>query len=216
MMIKGQINSLEEIDAAAVTFDDICGWGGTFITNSSGTGRYKTYNSRCGVSTKMGDIEESVWRQLAEKVITREGEEQLFSFLSEWEKEHNYTKASPKELHMETLRLHAARIFDNPLWVYFIPFNKRYRPDVYTKAHVVVVVNECCNKPGEVTQEQLDAAYEGTVACPHCGRRSLFAIQKHKRESDPCLGCDCNDPDVGCTMPSIDRSYACPLKDGGC
>lgn len=29
-------------------------------------------------------------------------------------------------------------------------------------------------------------------------------------EKDCCF-CDCYDPDMGCTMPSIDRSYACPL-----
>lgn len=28
---------------------------------------------------------------------------------------------------------------------------------------------------------------------------------------DPCLRCDCWDPDYeSCTMPSYDRSYACP------
>ena len=26
-----------------------------------------------------------------------------------------------------------------------------------------------------------------------------------------CLGCDYYDEDVGCTMPSIDKWYACPL-----
>ena len=29
---------------------------------------------------------------------------------------------------------------------------------------------------------------------------------------DPCFGCGCNDPDFGCTMPSIDKCYACPLE----
>ena len=28
---------------------------------------------------------------------------------------------------------------------------------------------------------------------------------------DPCIGCLCYDPDFACTMPSIDRSFACPL-----
>jgi hypothetical protein len=27
-----------------------------------------------------------------------------------------------------------------------------------------------------------------------------------------CLNCDCYDPDLGCTMPSVDRGYACPLE----
>ena len=26
-----------------------------------------------------------------------------------------------------------------------------------------------------------------------------------------CLKCNCYDEDVGCTMPSIDKWYACPL-----
>ena len=28
-----------------------------------------------------------------------------------------------------------------------------------------------------------------------------------------CTNCDCYDPDMGCTMPSIDRQYACPLYE---
>lgn len=36
-----------------------------------------------------------------------------------------------------------------------------------------------------------------------------------EREVNPCYecGCDCYDADMGCTMPSIDKSYACPLCD---
>jgi hypothetical protein len=38
-------------------------------------------------------------------------------------------------------------------------------------------------------------------------------------DRNPCLYCGCYDEDMGCTMPSVDRSYACPLndedKDGG-
>ena len=27
-----------------------------------------------------------------------------------------------------------------------------------------------------------------------------------------CNNCDCYDPDFGCTMPSIDKWYACPIE----
>lgn len=33
------------------------------------------------------------------------------------------------------------------------------------------------------------------------------------REKNPCLGCGCNDPDMGCTMPSYDKWYACSAYD---
>lgn len=29
-------------------------------------------------------------------------------------------------------------------------------------------------------------------------------------EKNYCLDCDCYDPDMGCTMPEIDKCYACP------
>lgn len=32
------------------------------------------------------------------------------------------------------------------------------------------------------------------------------------KEKNPCLGYDCYDPDMGCTMSSIDISYACPFE----
>lgn len=32
------------------------------------------------------------------------------------------------------------------------------------------------------------------------------------RETNPCFGCGCYDADYGCSMPSIDKIYACPLE----
>ena len=51
-------------------------------------------------------------------------------------------------------------------------------------ALVVTVINECCGKPGEVTQEQIDGACTGTVACPHCGRWSSFSIVEPKQAEE--------------------------------
>jgi len=35
-------------------------------------------------------------------------------------------------------------------------------------------------------------------------------------EEPECSTCDCYDPDMGCTMSSIDRIYACPYIDKDC
>lgn len=32
-------------------------------------------------------------------------------------------------------------------------------------------------------------------------------------ERKSCVGCDCYDEDMGCTMPDIHKSYACSLED---
>lgn len=33
-----------------------------------------------------------------------------------------------------------------------------------------------------------------------------------KRINNPCIGCGFDDPDYGCTCPSSDLWYACPLE----
>ena len=32
------------------------------------------------------------------------------------------------------------------------------------------------------------------------------------REVNPCLSCNAYDSDFGCTMPSVDMWYACPIE----
>ena len=137
----------------------------------------------------------------------------LCGFVEKEEREL-YIGASAAELRKEALQLHIDRVFDNPQWGGYLPFNKRYRPEVWRAAHIVYVRNECCHKISPVTQEQIDHAYNGTIPCPHCGRWSEFIVLGIRLQPEPlvpCLNCDCHDPDMGCTMPSIDKSYACPL-----
>ena len=93
-----------------------------------------------------------------------------------WEKERNYTCISPSKIREEALRLYSVRIFDQPKWGHYIPFNRKFRPDILTGVHIVTVVNACCKKPGEVTREQINRARDGKIACPHCGRWSAFSI----------------------------------------
>lgn len=135
-----------------------------------------TYSSWSGVKTRIGEIGESVWYQAAEELIREKGEQELLGYLTQWCSERNFLKESAGEIRKKALQLHVDRIFDHPRWVDFVPFNRRYRPDVLKTAHLVTVISECCQKPGVVTQEQIDAAYEGTIACPCCGKWSHFDI----------------------------------------
>lgn len=171
-----QINSLGELDSSTLTYADIRCLTGTFRIKSTGSGREKKCSSRNGVQTPSGDIEVHIWSKLAELLIQREQEEDLLSALIEWYTQHNYCHETKSELHRHALRLHVDRIFDNPRWIYYIPFNMRYRPQSLAQASLVTVVTECCGEPGEVTQEQVDAAYHNRISCPHCGRGSYFSV----------------------------------------
>lgn len=184
IILRGQINSLNEIDMEHLDFEDIRWWHGTFHPISTGSGRDKKYSSWRGVQTRLGEIEEGLWYQLAELLIQRAGEQKLLEALTDWESRHNYAKDSARTVRHKALQLHISRIFDNPRWVNFIPFNREYRPEVLEHASLVTVINECCGKPGEVTQEQIDGACTGTVACPHCGRWSSFSIVEPKQAEE--------------------------------
>ena len=199
------------VDFSSITYEDIRWQYGVFRCNSTGSGRDKRRFPWDGVKTNLGEIEEKDWCRLAEAVIERDGETHLLKHLIQWCSEHNYIGASAAELRKEALQLHIDRVFDNPQWGGYLPFNKRYRPEVWRAAHIVYVRNECCHKISPVTQEQIDHAYNGTIPCPHCGRWSEFIVLGIRLQPEPlvpCLNCDCHDPDMGCTMPSIDKSLS--------
>lgn len=171
-----RIRDLREIDFSKLEFEDLRWKYGTFQSVSIGSGRDKKYSSWSGVKTRIGEIEESIWYQAAEKLIQEKGEQELLGYLTQWCSERNTCKESVGRIRKRALQLHVDRIFDHPRWVDFVHFNRRYRPDVLKTAHLVTVVNECCQEPGVVTQEQIDAAYAGTIACPCCGKWSHFDI----------------------------------------
>ena len=187
-MPSRQINSASEIPKNQLTFDNLQWFHGVFHPISSGSGRDKKHSCWRGVQTRLGELEEKLWFQLVESLIYNTGEQALLDALIEWENNHNYTKDSPQEVRKEALRLHTARLFDNPLWVHFVTFNRQYRPEVLETAHLVTVVNECCNTPGEVTQEQVDHSANGMIACPCCGRWSPFHCVEQAENEENKLG----------------------------
>lgn len=182
-----RIDNASDIDPASITFTSLRWHYGTGIAISSGTGIYKKSGYRNGVMTDLGDIKESTWCELAEKLIQDSHEQWLLDALFLWEQEHNYAKKSKAELRVEALYAHIRRIFDDPKWAYFIPFNRRFRPAALEHAHIVTVITDCCGLPGEVTQEQVDHAYGGYIFCPLCGRSSLFKLVVEEKTNDrPC------------------------------
>lgn len=96
----------------------------------SGTGRNRIYGYRNGVMCQLGDIERSEWIEMVKDMIRRSGEQKLYEQLLQHLKDHNYAKESKSELEFKALELQADRIFDNELWVDFLKFNSKYRPEI--------------------------------------------------------------------------------------
>lgn len=139
-----------------------------------GSGRNKEMGYRNGMKTNLGDLELSDWVQRIKALITKFDEQEIYENLLQWLKEHNYAKESSEDLRLEALELHSMRIFDNPKWVDYIPWNRRFRPGTLDASTLVWIETECCHKPGQTTKEQIQRAYRDRIYCPHCGRFSEY------------------------------------------
>lgn len=125
------IDRIEDINLAEITFDCIrkmYGTGRSFTTvNSQGE---KKSHYRNGCMTAIGDIEESVWKQMVRQLIIRENETELFRNLKSWLKDSKMMFRDANELEDYALELYAARIFDCHEWVGYVDFNTKYRPEI--------------------------------------------------------------------------------------
>ncbi len=102
------------------------------------------------------------------------GEQQLHQQLREHVKNHCW-EMDQDSLTQYALGLHASRLFDDPLWVDFIKFNKAYRPEVLESTRLIWIETECCKGPGEIPYIRfMEDQSEGMTCCPHCGRWSGF------------------------------------------
>lgn len=163
------------------TFEEICCRGGTGRSVwVSGTGRDKKFSYRTGITCALGDIETAEWKKMVQDTIAQAGEQKLFQQLLEFEREHNYCRRTKEELETHVLKLHSMRIFDDPLWVSYVAFNRKYRPEVLSSIKLVTVIPECCKKPGRITKARLDSNSNGYAEnyCPHCGRWTPIQIMK--------------------------------------
>lgn len=170
-----RIDSLHEIDLDTVTAENLIWQYGTGIAVVQGEGRYKTHSYRSGVQTEIGDLELSVWIAAAEYVVKRDGLEEEAAHLQEFihmkSSRYGFTWENP---HMHALEHCIRSTYKNPAWVSFIPYNRKYHPEILASAHLVRVIMECCQKPGEVTEEQIAQSFDGRVCCPLCGRFSTY------------------------------------------
>ena len=144
----------------------------------SGKGRDRVTGYRSGMMCNLGDIEVSEWCEMVKNLIMQKGEQELHQQLIAHMKEHHFLKQTKAELEQEALELHAARIFDDPLWVDFIVFNQRFRPEVLRTVKLVSVMPDCCRKEGFLTEERFRerGSSQSENFCPHCGRWTKISL----------------------------------------
>ena len=146
----------------------------------SGEGRNRIYGYRNGVQCDLGDIERKDWCEMVRELIHREGEQKLYQQLLQHLKDHNYAKESKSELEFKALELHADRLFDNELWVDFLKFNQKYRSEVIASTRLILIMPECCKRPGYLTLSRYNQNTRYNC-CPHCGRWTEISLVKEEK-----------------------------------
>uniref|UniRef100_UPI002A8053D9 hypothetical protein n=1 Tax=Enterocloster bolteae TaxID=208479 RepID=UPI002A8053D9 len=118
------------------------------------------------------------WYQLAEQVIGLHGETWLLEALEVWCKEEKHYPRYGFDLHKEALDLHSNRIFDSEGWIDYIPFNRRFRPEVVEGRRFPRIRVDCCDREiSEATEEMLER--RDVAPCPKCGAfRSYEVIER--------------------------------------
>lgn len=138
----------------------------------SGTGRDKVFGYRHGVMTDCGDLERAEWMRQAKQVIERNGEQELYRHLLEWEiGQEDSCYLTDEQLEYQALDSCISRIFDDQKWVDYIPFNQKYRPEVLSKADLVWVKCTACGKRQQMTRvryEYLCSTFESQLYCTNC------------------------------------------------
>lgn len=150
----------------------------TFRVRRAGEDRLgkRKYNNRIGKQTDLGDLEIQLWRKLVAEAIEKSGQKQLYNHLLAWIKIHDYAHLSKEEREDHAMELFTYEIFNEPLWVDFIPFNRKYRPEYLDTVDLVTVVNPCCRKPYQIARKMYEAYLGKECCCEYCGRYTPFRI----------------------------------------
>lgn len=173
-----QIDREDQLRGQEITLSKLHTRYGTFTSRRDGVDRVgrKKIICRVGKQTDLGDIEINLWKKLLKAAIEESEEKPLYRHLFAWELQHNYAKESREEVEEAAMDLFAGRIFDNPFWADFVPFNRKYRPDYLASIDMVTVVNTCCSKPYQIPSERYEQIQGKDSCCEHCGRHTSFKL----------------------------------------
>lgn len=151
----------------------------------SDTGQGKRYQYRNGCMTALGDLEISEWREMITELIAYRSEQELQKQLYEWCAEHTPWLHGKSEITDYALECHAARLFDDPLWADYIPFNRKYRPNVLDSAELIWAKTACCGTTQQFTVPQYQKICRQNFFCRTCNEwTTLIPTKQNSRRKD--------------------------------
>ena len=143
------------------------------------------YRNPNGCMTALGDLEISEWREMITELIAYRSEQELQKQLYEWCAEHTPWLHGKSEITDYALECHAARLFDDPLWADYIPFNRKYRPNVLDSAELIWAKTACCGTTQQFTVPQYQKICGQNFFCRTCNEwTTLIPTKQNSRRKD--------------------------------
>ena len=173
-----RIDREEQLKGEEITLEKLRLKYGTFQCRCVGLDRVgkKKYNSRVGIQTDLGDIEIHLWKELVLRLAEKAGEKALYQHLLAWTIKHNIVEQSKEDIEEDAMHAYVRRDFDNPLWEYFMPFNRKYRPEFLNTVDIATFVNDCCNRPYQIPSIRLEKNRTGNCLCEYCRKVTPFRV----------------------------------------
>lgn len=176
------------LDIATLTCEDLrVHYQTLHNVHISGTRRNRVTEDRTGMKTNIGDIEISAWMDLIRGLITRLGETDLQEQLQRWVKENCAWLHTQEAVEQYALELHATRIFDDPMWIGYIGFNRQYRPEALMNADLIWGKRKCCGKSRQMTREHFEwmrSIIGGEEYCCDCGGHTSLVLTDPPEEGN--------------------------------
>lgn len=179
------IDNTNSVDTANLTYEDLRIIYGTHGEDRSVyeiTGDEKRlikFDYRKGFLTPIGDVDRDVWYTLAETLINRDFDGWITDSLQEWYHEyHPSCKGKEEQISRGfALKAHIHREYDREGWIYYIPWNRRYRSGALAGRLFPTVIAPCCNVAGEITNALMRMERREIYGyCPHCFQFSSLTI----------------------------------------
>lgn len=178
MARKIHIDAVSQVDPALITFNNLAV---KYETGQSvyvrGTGRDKVCRYRNGKMTEIGDIEVSVWKELVNQLIKKNGNEELINHFREWI--HDSIPWIRNDNHADeyAYELYVSQMNQNRTWWGYTRFNMIYCPErIENDSSLLQVLMNCCQKPCRVPAEGIRQNHleQRIISCPFCGKESTF------------------------------------------
>lgn len=178
--MAGQIDQVEQLDLLRLKAGDLRWLYATGRGQTTGFGRNKQHSFRHGVQTPVGDIELSVWIKAAEHIIERDGLQTELEHLQPYAVDYGGGNIHSKQLsHGGHLSMCLSAIYRNPAWVFFVPYNRQYHPELLDTTPMVEVVMDCCKTACAIPRAQIHNENQ-TAHCPACGRWASFSYAENR------------------------------------